>query len=78
MTISESPQRQALRELASDECAVCQNRKNPKQSFCVRCYYDLPYEMRAELYRRFGGGYEEAYDAAKSFLLEERKARGRD
>jgi predicted amidophosphoribosyltransferase len=72
MALSESPQRQALRELGESVCAACQSAKKPKQSFCPRCYYTLPEEMRTALYRRFGSGYESAYDDAKDWLRQEK------
>ena len=76
MTLTESPRQQALREYELEECAVCTLPKKPKQSFCVRCYYALPEGMRVALYARYGSGYEEAYDEAKDWLRQERKAAG--
>ena len=77
MTLSESPNQQALRELGGTTCAACDRPKNEKQSFCHRCYFRLPSVMRSKLYRRFGSGYEEAYDDAKDWLRQERKAAGK-
>jgi len=74
MALSESPRQQALREFADSICTVCRSPKKPKQSFCLKCYYALPEEMRKALYRRFGSGYEEAYDDAKDWLKQERRA----
>lgn len=52
---------------------VCGEPKKVMTSHCRKCYYALPPAMRAALYRRFGGGYEEAYEESVSFL-QERKA----
>jgi len=54
-------------ELMSDECA-CGNPKQPSRSFCYRCYMALPGDMRRDLWKRLGEGYEEAYEAAVKYL----------
>lgn len=74
MPLTESPKLQAIRELDSEQCS-CGNKKKPKQSFCNRCYYSLSRPMQLALYRRFGSGYEEAYQAAKNWLKEEATTR---
>ena len=51
---------QLARELIGTTCR-CGNSKQTKQTFCRKCYYSLPPEMRRALYRRMGEGYEEAY-----------------
>ena len=51
---------QLTRELIGTACR-CGNLKQPKQTFCRKCYYSLPEEMRRALYQRMGEGYEEAY-----------------
>ena len=38
------------------------------QTFCRRCYFALPQDMRKRLYRLVGDGYEQAYDGAVEFL----------
>ena len=77
MALSESPRAQALRDLEGPLCAACGKAKMPKQSFCRPCYFSLPEDMRKALYRRFGSGYEEAYDDAKDWLIQERLAKER-
>jgi hypothetical protein len=43
---------------------VCQGCKGPKpsrMSHCRSCYFSLPKDMRRQLYKRIGEGYEEVY-----------------
>ncbi len=56
-----------LEELKSDECA-CGNYKKPGNSFCYNCYTSLPNDHQKPLYKRFGNGYEEAYEEATKWL----------
>ena len=72
--LSESLFGEAAREFESKQCAVCGQRKRKRQSFCARCYFSLPKNMQQDLWNPFGGGYEEAYSAAKDWINEERKA----
>jgi hypothetical protein len=75
MSLSESPDLQAQRELRETVCAVCGRTKRAGNSFCTSCYMTLSDEMKDGLKRRFRAGYESAYWAAKDWLIEERKAR---
>jgi hypothetical protein len=59
--------RELAGELAGTECR-CGYKKKPRQTFCTRCYFRLTPELRRDLYRRFGDGYEEAYEAAVAVL----------
>jgi hypothetical protein len=59
-----------LQELNSEECA-CGAWKKPKFSLCFACYHALPKDMQTDLWSRLGDGYEEAYDAAITWLKEE-------
>ncbi len=61
---------QRMIEGLSSEMCQCGSKKRRKQSFCSSCYYKLPKETRAALYRRIGSGYEEAYDHAVGLLRE--------
>jgi len=56
-----------LDELTSDECA-CGQPKKAGHSFCYRCYMRLPGDMRRDLWKRIGDGYEAAYEAAVKWL----------
>ena len=57
------------RELQSNEC-LCGREKRPNHSFCYPCYTALPGDMREALYHRIGGGYEEAFEEAHTWLEE--------
>lgn len=74
MALTESPNQQAWREFEELKCSVCGNQKAKGMSFCRKCYFSLPPEMRQALYERFGSGYEEAYHEAKDWLNGERRA----
>ena len=54
--------------LMAPHCAACQRPKALKMAFCANCFKSLPYELRQALYRRFGEGFEAAYDGALGFL----------
>ncbi len=56
-----------IRELVSTECR-CGRAKKSRQTFCRSCYFSLPREMQANLYRLVGEGYEEAYEAAVQYF----------
>jgi hypothetical protein len=56
-----------VRELAGPVCR-CGRPKSARRTFCSRCYYRLPPQLRSALYRRIGEGYEEAYAAAVAAL----------
>ena len=57
-----------LHVLSSSVCESCGNPKSPRKSHCRACYFALPPRMRSALYRSFGHGYEEAYEASLGFL----------
>lgn len=65
-----------LRGLGSLECEACGGRKRPKQSHCRDCFFALPAELRRALYRRFGAGYEEAYEESLKFLAARQGSEG--
>lgn len=52
-------------------CIVDGKKKVSQQSFCRGCYRKLPSDMRQALWRRFGEGYEAAFEMAKTYLTEE-------
>jgi len=60
-------QRWYMEQYKSDEC-LCGRPKARRYAFCFRCYASLPRDMQRALWRRFGQGYEEAYDAAAVYL----------
>lgn len=57
-------------DLFSEKC-ICGNKKQVKQSFCKTCYFELPQNMRYNLYKTFDDGYAEIYDEAKDYLKNE-------
>ena len=54
----------------SDEC-LCGRSKKPRFAFCYQCYKKLPPDMQRALYKPFGGGYEQAFEAACKWLQSE-------
>ena len=55
--------RDLIHELYAEQCR-CDRPKERGETFCKRCYFNLPKPMRQALYRRVGEGYEAAYAAA--------------
>lgn len=51
-------------------CAACGNEKRQHHSFCHRCFFFLPRNLKYDLYRRFGDGYEQAFRDALDWLRE--------
>jgi hypothetical protein len=56
-----------LIELIGKKCR-CGAAKGKGKTFCQRCYFSLPQNLREALYRRIGEGYEEAYAQAVAVL----------
>ena len=50
------------------ECPVCNGEKSKGMAFCVSCYRELPIPMQRALWKRFGMGFEEAFQKAFWFL----------
>jgi hypothetical protein len=73
-------ERALVAQLASTEC-MCGDPKDPRRTFCRRCYYRLPPRMRSALYQNLSEGYEQAVDEAEAFLrgrmLQEKRRDGR-
>jgi hypothetical protein len=66
MPLTESLKAHALRELMETTCPVCKGEKAKNQSFCRECFFSLPVDTRAKLYRTFSEGYAEIYDGSSS------------
>lgn len=62
----------AIRDLIGTECKGRGGKKTSRMSHCSRCYFKLPVQLRRDLYKLVGDGYEEAY--AKSLELLARQA----
>lgn len=56
--------------LESFKCGVCfcGKKKLPRRSFCPKCFYQIPPDMKTALYKPFGQGYEQAYERALTYL----------
>lgn len=50
-------------ELMGTTCR-CGGPKNRAATFCRLCYYSLVPDLRSDLYKRIGEGYEDAYERA--------------
>lgn len=66
--ITRERRREILESLGSTVCEGCGRNKRPKMSHCGTCYRRLPPNMRQALYRRFGAGYEEAFEESLVYL----------
>lgn len=51
-------------------CAACKGAKRRHVAFCTLCYRQLPPALRKSLWKRFGQGFEEAYQASISWFRE--------
>ena len=54
-------------ELRSAECQ-CGKGKRVGMSLCYDCYTSLPADMKSDLWKGIGNGYEAAYEAAVKHL----------
>lgn len=61
-------------EFRSTICPICGGAKPLNNGFCRGCYHSLPKKLASRMWRRFGGGYEEAHEAARQWLLAKRAA----
>jgi hypothetical protein len=57
----------AVEALARRRCQ-CGAGKQPKRSFCGRCFARLPRELKERLYQPVGRGYEAAWQDALAYL----------
>ena len=58
-----------VKNLKGYEC-LCGRAKLYKNSFCYKCWKELPEEMQRALHRSLGRGYEEAFEEAHKYLSE--------
>lgn len=49
-------------------CAGCEGVKRRHTAFCLSCYRQLPRALKSSLWKRFGQGFEEAYQASLSWF----------
>lgn len=52
----------------STKCAGCGGTKRHHNAFCQWCYRELPAALKSSLWKRFGSGFEEAYQASLSWF----------
>lgn len=64
-----------LREFVSLKCSACGGGKQKNTGFCGRCYHRLPQQLKDSLWRRFGAGFEEAFEASAKWLAGQQKQR---
>jgi len=57
-----------FQQFAGVECAGCGGIKRRRNAFCVPCYQQLPAALKSSLWKRFGSGFEEAYQACLSWF----------
>ena len=72
MSETSTGQQPTAAELAAELSAAtcrCGLSKARAITFCARCYFRLPKDIRRKLYRLMGQGYEEARQAAEEYLL---------
>lgn len=60
--------REMIESLRSTVCPGCDSDKPEGKSFCRRCYFSLPKQLRSDLYRRYGQGYQQAFIDAMAQL----------
>jgi hypothetical protein len=53
---------------AGTKCQGCSGVKRPMNGFCNSCYRQLPAALKSSLWKRFGSGFEEAYQASLSWF----------
>lgn len=63
-TTDEPTTQDLVRSLMSDVCPTCGGVKRPRNTLCGGCYRKLPEDLKRNLYRRVGHGYEEAVAAS--------------
>lgn len=50
------------------KCQVCGGRKRQSSAFCTWCYRELPKALQNSLWKTFGNGFEESYQACSSWF----------
>jgi hypothetical protein len=55
-------------EFTGHKCRGCGGNKWIMTAFCPICYRELPQALRTSLWKRFGSGFEEAYQACLSWF----------
>lgn len=66
-----------LKSLGSITCESCEGKKQPRMSHCRKCYFGLHPDTRHALYRKFGNGYEEAFERSLAELKAKAEAKAK-
>ena len=54
-------------------CPACEGTKMPNTAFCIACYRTLPKPMQRNLWKRFGAGFDGAFEEAFYWLKTQQK-----
>lgn len=65
---------QIFESFSSCLCPACGNWKKARETVCRKCFGDLPYGLKNNLYLRFGNGYEAAFRRAMECLNQRKEA----
>lgn len=57
-----------FRAFVGKSCDGCGGAKRGYTAFCKYCYGELPHALQASLWKKFGSGFEEAYQASLSWF----------
>jgi hypothetical protein len=60
--------REIFEAFMGTHCAGCNGAKRSHGAFCLPCYRLLPNALKRSLWKRFGNGFEEAYQASLSWF----------
>jgi hypothetical protein len=55
-------------KFSSTVCEGCGGAKRRANAFCTWCYRELPPALKSSLWKRFGSGFEEAYQGSLSWF----------
>ena len=58
------------------KCPVCRSLKAPNTAFCRNCYRSLPNTLKNALWKRFGEGFEGAYESGLLWLQNQKPKAG--
>lgn len=60
--------REIFEVFSGTKCQSCDGTKRRLNAFCSWCFRELPPALKSSLYKRFGQGFEEAYQASLSWF----------
>jgi hypothetical protein len=56
-----------LEHVRSNKC-LCKEPKTPHSTFCRKCYIEIPFELRIELWKPWNAGFAEVYNGCIQYL----------